>query len=435
MSDMINAPSADDLSSWLTMLAAPSPAADDGDRIERIRRFEELKAAVAAAQARETVALVDSQRAAQQAAGEPDDRVGRGVAAQVGLARRISPFQASRYSGWAKTLIGELPATYAALRAGRVSETRAFLVTRETVWLSREHREIVDAALAPQLAELSDRRLEAECHRLGYGLDPAGYVQRRRQAETDRRVGLAPAPDCMTRLTALLPVTQGVAAYAALTKAATDARAAGDERGRGQIMADTLVERVTGQTSADAVPVNLNVVMTDETLFNSGERPDEPAHVVAAGAPAMTIPAELARRAAGNPDAQVFLRRLFTRPTCGQLAAMDSRSRLFPANLRHFLLVRDRYCRTPWCGAPIRHADHATPAAEGGLTTADDGQGLCEACNYNKQAPGWIQTRDGADIVTTTPTGHRYRSKPPRPPGWRHDHRKIDFFVPLPRAA
>jgi hypothetical protein len=184
-------------------------------------------------------------------------------------------------------------------------------------------------------------------------------------------------------------------------------------------MADTLVERVTGQETADAVPVNLNVIITDEALFNTGDHPDEPAHVVAAGVPATVIPAELARRAAANPDALVFLRRLFTSPDTGQLAAMDSRSRFFPANLRKFLLLRDRYCRTPWCGAPIRHADHVTPAADGGVTSAGDGQGLCAACNYAKEAAGWLQSVDGADVLTTTPTGHRYRSSPPRLPGWR----------------
>ncbi|EFD74774.1 conserved hypothetical protein [Mycobacterium tuberculosis GM 1503] len=47
----------------------------------------------------------------------------------------------------------------------------------------------------------------------------------------------------MTYLTALLPVAQGVSVYAALTRAA-DTRC--DGRSRGQVMADTLVERVTG---------------------------------------------------------------------------------------------------------------------------------------------------------------------------------------------
>ena len=54
----------------------------------------------------------------------------------------------------------------------------------------------------------------------------------------------------MAGLSAFLPVEQGVACWAAL-KARVDAlKAAGDPRTRGQIAADTLVERLTGQATA-----------------------------------------------------------------------------------------------------------------------------------------------------------------------------------------
>ena len=100
---------------------------------------------------------------------------------------------------------------------------------------------MVDAGLAGRLGSLGDRQVEAEAKRIAYELDPEGFVNRSRAAERDRRVTLRPAPDTMARLTALLPVAQGVAAYAALIKAADTARATGDPRGRGQVMADTLV--------------------------------------------------------------------------------------------------------------------------------------------------------------------------------------------------
>ena len=84
----------------------------------------------------------------------------------------------------------------------------------------------------------------------------------------------------MTYLTGLLPVAQGVATYAALDRRARELMAAGDERGRGQIMADTLVERVTGQATADAVPIEVQLVMPAGTLMGST---DEPAEVVGHG--------------------------------------------------------------------------------------------------------------------------------------------------------
>ena len=102
---------------------------------------------------------------------------------------------------------------------------------------------------------------------------------------------------------------------------------------------------------------------------------------------------------------------------------MDSRARQFPDALRHFLVTRDQTCRTPWCDAPVRHADHAVDHADGGATDAGNGQGLCEACNYAKTAPGWRASPSPAavpgehEVITTTPTGHTYASRPPPQPG------------------
>ncbi|MCW2528130.1 MAG: endonuclease, partial [Pseudonocardiales bacterium] len=111
---------------------------------------------------------------------------------------------------------------------------------------------------------------------------------------------------------------------------------------------------------------------------------------------------------------------LYTNPTTGQLAAMDTKARLFTSNLRLFLLLRDQTCRTPYCDAPVRHADHVQPFEQGGKTDIANAQGLCEACNHAKQAAGWYQrpAPDGSgDIITNTPTGPLYRSRAPDPPG------------------
>jgi hypothetical protein len=235
--------------------------------VDQIRALEELKSAAAAAQARVTAAFVACQRAVQAATGVKTERVGRGIAAQVALAKRCSPALAQRYVGWATILTRELPATYAALRAGTITEWRAMVVARETAWLSREDRATADRQIGPRLEELGDRAVESAVKKIAYRLDPQGYVDRIRGADRDRRVSLRPAPDTMSRLTGFLPVAQGVAAYAALSREADSRVPAGDVRSRGQIMADTLVERVTGQAHADDVPVEINLVMTDQTLL------------------------------------------------------------------------------------------------------------------------------------------------------------------------
>jgi hypothetical protein len=90
--------------------------------IDQIRALEELKSTAAATQARLTARFAATQRQAQLDAGVPAERADRGIAHQVGLARRISPHQARRYVGWAKILTSELRQTFAVLHAGKTSE-------------------------------------------------------------------------------------------------------------------------------------------------------------------------------------------------------------------------------------------------------------------------------------------------------------------------
>jgi hypothetical protein len=130
----------------------------------------------------------------------------------------------------------------------------------------------------------------------------------------------------------------------------------------------------------------------------------------------------LARTAA--TEAEAFVRRVYADPG-GRLVGMESTSRRFTGALAEFLAIRDQVCRTPWCDAPVRHVDHPVRRRDGGATTAESGQGLCEACNYAKEAPGWHCTtlRPGPSpaephapphmVRSTTPTGHAYDSTAP----------------------
>jgi hypothetical protein len=420
------APSLGDLRDALDAFAAHDGAGlREAELVDHLTAMERLKSGIAAAQARVTATLAEVRDQAEAAAGVPADRRGRGLAAEVGLARQESPVRGAQHLGLARALVHEMPRTLAALTRGEISEWRATLVVRETAVLSRVHRAQVDRELAGRLADAGDRRTADLARSIGYRLDPGSAIRRVRGAESDRRVGLRPAPDTMSHLTAHLPVAQGVACYASLAREADQRRAAGDGRSRGQIMADTLVERVTGQAAA-GTPVQVGLVMTDGALLGGDHTP---AHVDGYG----PIPAFLARRLVTDAST-AWVRRLYTRPETGELIAMDARARTFSGALRQFLVWRDRTCRNPWCDAPIRHVDHITRVADGGATTADNGQGLCEACNYAKEAPGWRTRRvDGAERVveTITPTGHRHRSRAPDPPGPRPYPYRLEIqFVP-----
>lgn len=421
----------------------------DAERVELIRALEQLKSAAAATQARVTVDLHASQRSEQAARGVRAAQQGRGVAEQVALARRDSPSKGRRHLGLALVLVREMPHTLDALTVGAITEWRATLIARETAILTAEDRAAVDRRLCGdqrRLATMGDKAVADAARRLALELDPAAAVRRASRAEGDRHVSIRPAPDTMARVSALLPVAQGVALVAALRRQAESLAAAGDGRSRGQAMADTLVERVTGQARAAAVPVGVHLVMAATSALGSPGRSvagvHEPAHLDGYG----PVPAEwardLVRRALDElgSSAAGWFRRLFSDPVTGELVAMDSRSRCFPDGLGAFLHARDAgTCRTPWCGAPIRHHDHVVAVVDGGETSAGNGQGLCEQCNHAKQAPGWTAVpRPGPrhTVETTTPTGHRYRSTAPPLPGHDRPPSELELrFARLVRSA
>lgn len=401
---------------WVTQLAAAVSPVGDEASLGLIGALERLTCAAEGLQAD---AAVEVEACAQERAAErgvPAARRGRGVAEEIALARRVSPHRGKQLLGLAKVLHTELPHTRSALRAGRISEWLATIIARETACLSRRDRTIVDrriAADAEALEQRGDRELGDAVRAMAYELDAEAWVTRRRIAESDRRVTLRPAPDVMARLSAELPVAQGVAAYAALGRRADALRAEGDPRSRSQLMADTLVARLLGtdDSVAPVVPVAVDLVVPDTVLLGAG---DQAAHLHGFG----PVPGELARELTTSAGQQgmAVLRRLYVRPETGSLVAMDSRSRRFPDGLARFIQLRDQVCRTPWCDAPIRHHDHVVSRDDGGRTSADNGQGLCEACNYAKEAIGWRARPSPGDrhtVEITTPAGRTYRSEAP----------------------
>jgi hypothetical protein len=292
-------------------------------------------------------------------------------------------------------------------------------------------------------------------------------------AVRSRRVTVRPAPDGMAYLTVLGPMPEVVGAYTSL-RARASAVVGGqcpeerpDGRGTGAVMADTATRLLSGRAAGEAQPVEVHLVMTDRALMGTGDPGRsvfEPARVPGHG----SVPAPVARawlrrglegpaEEAGVDAARVWVRRLYTSPDGRDLVALDSRRRLFRGLLRRMLVLRDDVCTTPWCEAPIAHADHTVPARDGSPTSYAAGNGKCARCNLGKEAPGWVTelvpavttgagcaageahgargaagqasvTRAGAMgpprqrssrlITVTTPLGRVYESEPPPLLGW-----------------
>src|SRR5215211_4601624 len=191
----------------------------DAARIDRITRLEQLKAAAAALQAAESVRFAQSQVAQQITADVHPKVIGRGIADQLALACKVSPYEGSRRLGTARALWFDLPETFRLLTRGRISEYVACLVVSETRHLDAQTRRRVDTTIvAAGIDRMGPRRAAACARTYAYAADPHGYLQRGRTERRHRRVGLRPAPDTMAVLTGYLPVEQGVACLAALRR-------------------------------------------------------------------------------------------------------------------------------------------------------------------------------------------------------------------------
>ncbi len=270
---------------------------------------------------------------------------------------------------------------------------------------------------------LGNAEVSAEAARIAYELDQQSVAEKMTRARASRHVRFQVARDGMMSMTVLLPAAQGQLVRQTLSREAASVVAAGSGRSRAQVMADVVVERVTGRNPVESpVPVTVNLVLSDETLLTGGE---QPAQLDGYG----PIPAVLARdlvlAAAADEKVGAALRRLYAQPGTSKLVAMESKARAFPKALATFIALRDQMCRTPYCNERIRHTDHVTPHTSSGPTSAHNGDGLCEHCNYVKEEPGW-QAAASYDrygrhtIALTTPSGAVYTSTaPPSPEGLR----------------
>lgn len=429
---------------------------DEDALVTCVEVAERIAAVASSAQRRASVAYRASRIAAQRAAGVAARDLGRGVAEEIALARRITPTAASNQIALGRVIVESLPCTESLLAAGEISAWAADEVAKAVITLSDADRARVDADLAPRLPEVTARRAGALARARAAELDQEAALARMRREVDQRAVTIRPVSDVLVRVSALLPTAQGVAVYAALDRTARGARAQGDERSRGQHMADTLFSRVTGLERVEHADVELQLLMTDRALLGGGADtawldghplPAQIArHLALGGEPGCAgagagagadgdadggagaatagkdrdpvggagIPASSSCGTTTPPDVRRFIRRLYTDPDTGALRDADTRRRLFTGAVRSHVLLRDRHCRGPWCDGAIAHVHHVQGWAEGGDTTADNGVGTCARLNLAVEMPGW-STASEADgtLRITTPTGREHRSPPP----------------------
>ncbi|HSF35782.1 MAG TPA: DUF222 domain-containing protein [Nocardioides sp.] len=371
--------------------------------LDQLDALERIKSAVAAAEVVLAATFADLVEAADDAPADGRRRPPRAmsIGAEVALATRTSPYQGEQRVLLSRRLRDDLKGVHAALGRGHISEAQAFAIARQVAHLDPDQRAAVDADVAAtpeSLAGLGDEKLRQAVRRSCLASASEAETHRHRRARADRHVTTRQLDDGTGRVTAIVAIEDLAAVSSALDAQAAAARAAGDERTAGQVRSDVLVQRLTGRGPASAAPVRVNLVVGVESLLGAGT---EPGLIPGAGWLPAGLCTDLVRRA--SAAAKASLRRLFVQPEGRALVAMESTSRRFDGLLAEFLTLRDGgRCRTPGCNAVIRHHDHVARAADGGATSAHNGEGLCERCNYVKEAPGW------AAWVASEPDGGRH---------------------------
>jgi hypothetical protein len=386
------------------------PVVSMGERVEQIAGLDRL---IASLQARQLVAVngfVEARRDLDLADGAPVDSAGKHAVREIALARRVSPVTVTHQVVFAETLTSDFPQLLAACLDGSVTSAAARVVVDETAPLTSEQRRAIDAAVTEDAKQLTPGQLRKASGYRVVEIDPDAAAKRERVARAKRNVRIIAHPDGVGTLSGLLHAEEAVACFDALDSHARGLRADGDERSISELMADTLVERITGITRAAGVGVEVGVVISAGSLLGETQ---QPAVLNGYGAISPTLARHLA---AGE---SVFARRLVCDPVDGQLIHADTGRRCFDGALRRFLKAADRGCRMPVCGSPIRDLDHIHEHRHGGATSGVNGQGLCRGCHTTKHSSGWMididlpPPRGRPDLTWITPTGHRYRSRPP----------------------
>jgi hypothetical protein len=298
----------------------------------------------------------------------------------LGRALRVSPTRARAQLRIGRDLHAGLDRVRELYGAGELDQPEVAAVVAAASHLDEGERAELDRRLSTSdLRALGQRRIADLARTIAAEVAPEKFAERARAARRERHVTIGPAEDGMALLRAYLPVERGVACYAALRKAVTEHWATAEEvtRTRRQIMADTLVERLTGTAPTEPVAaVEVQVLVPVEALVKADGRP-LPVELPGFG----PVPAELLVE-----PGRATWRRLVTEE--GVVVGAESRRRTFTGVLAEVIRSRDRgRCTAPHCDAPIEHLDHLRPWSEGGATVLDNGAGKCAFHNLVRAIP------------------------------------------------
>ncbi|TFV53918.1 HNH endonuclease [Geodermatophilus sp. DF01-2] len=359
---------------------------------------------------------------------------------------------ASHLAHRAWTYRENLPATWAAMAAGALDETRAKVLADVLQRTSPAIARAIEARLLPEAASLTTGKLKKRALAALLEADADAVDARNNEAQRQADVRCHPSPmEGMSALSADLPAPVAAACYEVVDQLARMLKADGDPRPIGQLRAAVLADLIQRpwETGRPPVTAHLQLVATLSALAGSSAEPAEVNGLPITIGQLRELLAQLDALGLRTPEGGTVtlaltdddgalratttldqLRRFVRRGcpdhpdgTCG-CSVLDRPAKVpqhDPSPGQQTLVhTRDRACRFPTCGQRVgwADADHVIPHAEGGAT---DCSNLCCLCRSHHRlktfARGWrfVMDPDGT-LHVTTPSGV---TRTTRPPGMR----------------
>ena len=293
----------------------------------------------------------------------------------------------------------ELPVTAAALADGRINAGHAGGIVELRKEIPLEYVLSTEAEFVTVAEHVDAGQLHHYLRNIRHAYQPDAVVAAESAGRERRDLTLAPTLDGVVYLRGSAPAESGALVDAALTSLAGKA-GAGDSRSRGQRYWDALETLCRSYLDSGQLPINggirphLTVIVDAPTLLGQPG-----ARMADLGYPGQ-ISGEAARRIACDSA----ISRIITDGPSAVLDAGRTTRTVTPAQ-RRALVVRDRGCVFPGCGAPPDkcEAHHLIHWARHGDTNIEIMGLACHFHHWLVHEGGWTLTRNQDGSWTATP--------------------------------
>ncbi len=356
--------------------------------------------------------------------------------AEVGAALTLGRGNAGALVGLGLSLTTRLPATRAALAAGKIDVSRARLIDSCTCNVTAELIERVEEAAVAAAsggdgkAPITGARLRHRIDRIVARIDPDGMRERHRRAREDRHVHVGAEADGMSEVSGSLPAADGRTLTGRLDEIARTV-CADDPRSYAARRADALIAMCHGQDrlvcgcGRDDCPRNpaaaghetrarkplVHVIATAATVAGTS---DDPGFLDGYGIVDPDTVRDLAGAGTIRPLDPDLLAGINGRTTDRDLTYRPTQALADAVRAMHGT------CQWPNCDAAVWNCDldHTEPfdhdrPERGGRTVGANLGPYCRRHHRIKHSGGWTDARtaDGG-IILISPTGHGYRTSP-----------------------